>query len=239
MDHMWQGCGAFQIKRYFVVMDTNGKEAGMPVVALIPFKPVNPKTRLSCVLEPGERESFARCMLADVIEAVSGAGCEPRIISTEPYACRGATVEVIPGGLNETLNALLALAGAPVLIIMADIPLATPGAVSRLISTGRDMAIAPGRGGGTNAIYLSEGSSYRVDYYGASFLKHARIARERGLSCEVIDSFRLHTDVDEKEDLVELLIHGRGRSREYLESLGFTISIEKGRVGVVRKGVHG
>jgi len=221
----------------FEVMYTNEKEAGMPVIAFIPFKPVNPKTRLSCVLEKEEREAFARMMLADVVEAVSGAGCMPKIISTEPYACRGTTVEVIPGGLNETLNALLAGQKGPVLIIMADLPLATPQAVMQLISSRREIAIAPGRGGGTNAIYLSKGSSYRVDYYGASFLKHAAIAQERGLTCEVIDSFRLHTDVDEKEDLVELLIHGRGRSRQYLESLGFSLSIEKGRVGVVRRGL--
>lgn len=207
----------------------------MPATALIPFKPANPKTRLSCVLEPDERVSFARLMLADVVEAVKGAGCEPTIVSTDEYSCRIATVEVIPGGLNETLNTLLARTPGSVLIIMTDLPLATPEAVKRLISTGKDMAIAPGRGGGTNAIYLSRGSDFRVDYYGASFLKHSRIARERGLSCEVVDSFRLSTDVDEKEDLVELLIHGRGRSREYLESLGFTLSIEKGRVGVERQ----
>jgi 2-phospho-L-lactate guanylyltransferase len=52
----------------------------------------------------------------------------------------------------------------------------------------------------------------------------------------VIDSFRLHTDIDEKEDLVELLIHGTGKSRAYLEQLGFVLSVEKGRVGVERKG---
>lgn len=220
-------------------MHTKGKEAGMPVNALIPFKPVNPKTRLSCVLEKEERESFARMMLADVVEAVSGAGCSPRIISTEPYECRETTVEVIPGGLNETMNALLSGQKGPVLIIMADLPLATPQAVMQLISSRHEIAIAPGRGGGTNAIYLVKGSSYRVDYYGASFLKHKAIARERGLTCEVIDSFRLHTDVDEKEDLVELLIHGQGRSREYLESLGFTLSTEKGRVRVERRGFQG
>lgn len=208
----------------------------MPVSALIPFKPANPKTRLSCVLEPDERRAFARLMLADVVEAVRGAGCEPRIISTDDYTCPIAKVDVIPGGLNETLNDLLATIDEKVLIIMADLPLSTPEAVERLISTRQDMAMVPGRGGGTNAIYLSRGSDFRVDYYGASFLKHSRIAEERGLSCEIVDTFRLHIDIDEKEDLVELLIHGAGRSREYLEGLGFSISIEKGRVGVMRPG---
>jgi 2-phospho-L-lactate guanylyltransferase len=51
----------------------------------------------------------------------------------------------------------------------------------------------------------------------------------------VIDSFVLHTDIDEKDDLVELLTHGTGKSRKYLEDLGFVLSAENGRVGVERK----
>ena len=70
-----------------------------------------------------------------------------------------------------------------------------------------------------------------------SFSKHLRIAQEAGLSCEVIDSFLLHTDIDEEEDLVELLTHGTGKSRKYLEDLGFTLSAENGRVSVKRKNV--
>jgi 2-phospho-L-lactate guanylyltransferase len=34
---------------------------------------------------------------------------------------------------------------------------------------------------------------------------------------------------------VELLIHGSGKSRAYLEALGFSLSVNKGRVGVERK----
>lgn len=208
----------------------------MTVPAIIPFKPRNPKTRLSCVLEPGEREIFAEKMLSDVIDAVIEGGCEPLILSTEPYRLGDVPVLINTSGLNEALNAFLAQQDGPVLIIMADLPLANGESVRRTISTSDDMAIVPGRGGGTNAIYLARGSSFRVDYYGASFLKHAAIAKDRGLSCEVVDSFRLHTDVDEKEDLVELLIHGEGKSRQYLEELGFSLSIEKGRVGVERRG---
>jgi len=51
----------------------------------------------------------------------------------------------------------------------------------------------------------------------------------------VIDSFRLHTDIDEKEDLAELLIHGTGKSRAFLEERGFTLVTENGRTGVERK----
>ncbi|MCQ8893718.1 MAG: 2-phospho-L-lactate guanylyltransferase [Methanolinea sp.] len=207
----------------------------MGVPAIIPFKPQNPKSRLSCVLTPGEREIFAQTMLSDVVGAVLGAGCDPKVVSTEPFPFLPAPVETIPLGLNETLNKELAGMEGPVLIIMADLPLADSQAIGRVIATPMDVALVPGRGGGTNAIYLQRGSSFRVDYYGASFLKHARIARERGLSCDVVDTFRLHTDVDEKEDLVELLIHGRGTSRKFLEDLGFELSLEKGRVGIRRK----
>jgi 2-phospho-L-lactate guanylyltransferase len=211
------------------------KETGMGVPAIIPFKPGNPKTRLSCVLSLEEREAFARAMLCDVVDAVCRAGCSPRVVSTALFAFPQCPVQVVPHGLNETLNTILSVTAGPVLIIMADLPLADAASVGRVVTTSRDMAVVPGRGGGTNAIYLSRGTSFRVDYYGASFIKHLRIAGERGLSCEIVDTFRLHTDIDEKEDLVELLIHGEGMSRQFLVDHGFELSVEKGRVGVRRK----
>jgi 2-phospho-L-lactate guanylyltransferase len=207
----------------------------MSVPALIPFKPRNPKTRLSCVLELPEREKFAQMMLCDVVVAAREAGCEPFILGTEPFSFDGLKVIVDPRGLNESINAFLEVTPGPLLIIMADLPLASAPAIRRMVSTSSDMAIVPGTGGGTNAIYLSSASRFRVSYYGMSFAKHLLIAGECGLSCEVIDSFLIHTDVDEKEDLVELLIHGKGMSSGYLRELGFSLSVEKGRVGVVRE----
>jgi 2-phospho-L-lactate guanylyltransferase len=207
----------------------------MSLHAVVPFKTGNPKSRLSGVLDGPERKYFARTMLEDVLAALHGAGCDPYVLSTEPLDMGDERVVVNPAGLNESLNQVLAETTGPILIIMADLPLVTAATVRQLIRTKKDMVIGPGRGGGTNAIFLRSASRFRVDYYQASFLKHMRIAAEQGLSCEVIDSFRLHTDVDEKEDLVELLIHGTGESRRYLEGLGFSISIERGRVGVERK----
>jgi 2-phospho-L-lactate guanylyltransferase len=207
----------------------------MAVPALIPFKPRNPKTRLSCVLELPEREKFAQMMLCDVVVAAREAGCEPFILGTEPFSFDGLKVVVDSRGLNESINAFLEVTPGPLLIIMADLPLASASAIQRMISTSSDMTIVPGTGGGTNAIFLSSASRFRVSYYGMSFAKHLLIAEECGLSCEVIDSFLIHTDVDEKEDLVELLIHGKGMSSGYLRELGFALSVEKGRVGVVRE----
>lgn len=211
----------------------------MSLPALIPFKPRNPKSRLSCVLDLQEREKFAHMMLCDVLAAVSDAGCEPIILGTEPFSFDGIRVLHDPRGLNESINAILASMPGPLLILMADLPLASPGAIQRMTSTTSDLSIVPGRGGGTNAIFLSSAERFEVSYYGMSFEKHLRIAQERGLSCEIIDSFLLHTDVDEREDLVELLIHGKGVSRTYLEELGFALCSDKGRVGVAREKTPG
>lgn len=201
---------------------------------LIPYKPVNPKTRLSTVLDQAEREAFARAMLDDVTTAVKDANCTPVVVATELYESEDVQITVEDADLNKALNAILPTAVSPLLIIMADIPLADAPAIRRVLATEKDVAFVPGRGGGTNVIFLRDAQKFHVDYYGSSFRKHVKIAEEAGLSREIIDSFRLHTDIDEEEDLVELLIHGSGKSRAYLESLGFRLSEKEGRVGVER-----
>ena len=204
-------------------------------VAVIPFKPRNPKTRLSCVLDEPEREAFAEAMLLDVVGAVRDADCQAVILSTELFDSDLVQVTIKDMGLSDATNEYLSCAVTDVLIIMADIPLADRESIKRVTGTKKDMAVVPGRGGGTNVIYVKEPARFHVDYYGGSYLKHMRISAECGLSCEVIDSFRLHTDIDEKEDLAELLLHGSGKSRAFLEERGFSLTTENGRVGVERK----
>jgi 2-phospho-L-lactate guanylyltransferase len=203
--------------------------------ALIPFKPKNPKTRLSTILTEEEREQFATSMLEDVKAAVKDAMCQPVLVCSELFDSDDVQVTITGTDLNGTLNAILPQNIGPTLIIMADLPLADAASVRRVISTPQDIAIVPGRGGGTNAIFMKEPQKFHVDYYGTSFLKHMKLATDAGLSVEVIDSFRLHTDIDEPDDLVELLIHGTGKSRAFLESLGFILSVTRGRVVAERK----
>jgi len=203
--------------------------------ALIPYKPKNPKTRLSAILSQEEREAFAFAMLEDVVAAVKDANCSPVIVGTELFDSEMVQVTITDADLNKSLNEILPTTEQNILIIMADLPLADEAAIRRVISTSADMAIVPGRGGGTNAIFVKEPGKFHVDYYGASFTKHLAIAKEAGLSVEVIDSFRLHTDIDEDDDLVELLLHGTGKSRAFLEEHGFELETETGRVRVIRK----
>lgn len=204
--------------------------------ALIPFRPKNPKTRLSSVLSLEEREEFARVMLCDVINAVNRTGCSSTLLTTSKYNCRESLVAVRKEGLNEAINWALPQFHCPAMIIMSDLPLVTAGALQKVLSTKKDMAIVPGTGGGTNVIFVKKPEKFHVEYYGFSFRRHLQIAEEAGLSVEIIDSMRLTTDVDEPADLVELMIHGRGIAREWLYNHGFELSAADGRVKVLRNG---
>ncbi len=209
--------------------------------AVIPFKRNNAKSRLSPLLSGKEREELAMAMLNDVTEALLGSGCFEVIdvLSTSIIEIRGVNIVLTDKGLNEALNEYLQKMTShsinePVLIIMADIPLVSTGNIRDITSYSADIVIAPGRMGGTNALFIRDPSSFRVDYYGASFLKHNDIASRNGLKIEVFDSFNLSTDIDEVADLAEVLLHGKGHASRYLERLGLGFARNSGRVGIQR-----
>lgn len=209
----------------------------MPATAIIPFKPENPKTRLSSVMNREERAGFACAMLGDVLSALRGTGCNSLILSTHPFSYPGTEVLVSSLGLNESLNEILPGYSGPVAIVMADLPLADTGSLERLMSSPTDVGLVPGRGGGTNAIFIRQGYRFRVNYYGPSFQKHRDFCIDQGLSYSIADSMRLHIDVDEPYDLVEVLLHGSGESLRFLENLGFSWEITGGRLRVMREGI--
>ena len=66
-----------------------------------------------------------------------------------------------------------------------------------------------------------------VSYYGVSGLEHIETAKRRNLSYIVHDSFFISADIDEDDDLMELLIHGRYFSAEYLRMIGVFIQVDK------------
>lgn len=214
---------------------------------VVPFAATDPKTRLASVLTSAERSTLARAMLADVLTATVEVGTEPTVVSTAPLdldtlsleaTIRDAvSVTVDDRPLTEAVNARLPANhdDAPTAVIMADLALATPDALVTLFSRDADVAIAPGRSGGTNALVVSH-PDFRVDYHGASYLDHCEIAREVGTGLETVDSFRLSTDIDEPDDLAEILIHDTetDRAPACLRELGFALETRDGRVGVAR-----
>jgi 2-phospho-L-lactate guanylyltransferase len=227
---------------------------------LVPFDARRPKSRLADTLDERERHAFATAMLEDVLAALAALDLERTVLSTAPLdgaldnaPARDVPVVVDDRPLTTAVNARLAgdLVGAaeppvpsrerPVAVVMADLPLATPGALRRLLSGARDAAdrpavtMAPGLGGGTNALCVRD-PAFRVDYHGASCRDHREGARDRGLSVATVDSFRLATDVDERADLVEVLLHGEGTARAWLRDAGFElVTGEEGRVRVARR----
>jgi 2-phospho-L-lactate guanylyltransferase len=207
--------------------------------AVIPFKKSNAKSRLGALLSEREREDLALAMLADVAGTLAGSDCFDviDILSPSPIYVENTNIVLTEMGLNEALNEYLGKMSShninePVLIIMADIPLVSKKNIHDIVSSKADIVIVPGRMGGTNAVFIRNPPGFHVDYYGASFLKHLEIAKY--LSVEVFDSFNLSTDIDEVSDLAEVLIHGKGHSRAYLEKIGIKILANKGRVGVER-----
>lgn len=208
---------------------------------VVPYTGRDPKTRLASRLDEAERRSFSRAMLRDVLDAVERAGHDPTVLATESVSLRDAAVVVDDRPLTTAVNDALddfgrsdADGGDEVAVVMADLALATPDAVRRLADTEGDVVVAPGRGGGTNALVVRH-PEFRVDYHGASYRDHRRIAEEVGASVGVVDSMRLSTDVDDPSDLAEVLLHGRGESRQWLVEAGFELDISEGRVGVRRE----
>jgi 2-phospho-L-lactate guanylyltransferase len=202
------------------------------VNAVVPFKTKGAKKRLAPFLSPEERKEFSMAMLRDVL--VSLEDTNVRILATEEFTFGSSEtiVQVSHHDLNEALNEFIADLHEPTLIVMSDIPLMRRWHVRWLISEG--ITLVPGRGGGTNAIYMHDPSTFKVDFYEVSFLKHVKIAKERGLPLKILDSFYMSTDIDKPEDLAEVLIHCPGESCKYLKSLGVRLSYGKSRIGVER-----
>ncbi|WP_457550097.1 2-phospho-L-lactate guanylyltransferase [Archaeoglobus sp.] len=194
------------------------------MLVLIPFKPVNPKTRLRDVMSRTERENFARCMLLDVLNALSDFDCDIKILSTHPFQIEGYEVVVDGRELDEAINSRIKEETA---VIMSDIPLISPETLRRFFESEGDVVVAPGRKGGTNMI-LIRNTRFRVKYYYCSFLRHLESARDLGLNPTVFDSFYASVDIDTPDDLLELMIHGKGKkSYEFLHSIGFRIKYER------------
>lgn len=56
-------------------------------------------------------------------------------------------VRILEEGLNETINGFCEGNDEPLAIVMADLALADRSAILTLLTSGGDLAIAPGRGG--------------------------------------------------------------------------------------------
>ena len=198
---------------------------------VVPFAADQPKTRLGDVLTLDERRDFARAMLHDVLDALRATGHDPTVLATAPLDVDvPTTVDDRP--LSTAVDTVLD--DGPAAVVMADLPLATPAALSTLFDASGDVVLAPGRGGGTNAL-VARHPAFRTDFHGTSYLDHRRAAQRVGAHVETVDSFRLATDIDEPADLAEVLIHATGAARDWLVDADVDLATnETGRVTVRR-----
>ncbi len=191
---------------------------------LIPFKPTSPKSRLREVLSKAERMELAKRMLLDVLDALNEIDCEIKILSTSHFDLEGYEVEVDERELDLAVNSRIKDETA---VIMSDLPLLNKNILEDFFDTEGDVVIAPGRRGGTNMIIVRD-PRFKVSYYHCSFLKHVEIAKNLNMKVEVFDSFYASVDIDTPDDLIEILIHGKGkRSYSYLYSIGFRLKLER------------
>jgi len=207
---------------------------------IVPYDERNPKTRLSGVLEPDERRGFARAMLRDVLAAARSADADPLIVSPSPMALGDCEVCVDDRPLSRAVNERLRASPEPVAVVMADLPLLRAETLRSLFSRTKDVVLARGLGGGTNAL-VSRTDEFAVDYHGRSYLDHRAIAEDVGATVAEADSYRLAVDVDEPDDLAEVLLHGDGRASEWLRENEFRLDAGSGRCDVRRakRGVAG
>lgn len=201
---------------------------------LVPYDARNPKSRLSDVLDSGERREFARAMLDDVLDALQRAGHEPEVLATAPVDC-DVPVTVDERPLTAAVNGVLDDAQLPLGIVMADLPLVTVEAIERLFEASGELVIAAGLGGGTNALVVRH-PAFRVDYHGASVRDHRKQAERVGADVSTVDSFRLALDVDEGADLVEVVLHSEGAAARWLAEAGFELARSGDRTTVTRSG---
>lgn len=191
---------------------------------VIPFKPQNPKSRLSDVLSYEERKKLMNYMLLDVVNTARECSKDVVVLSSGKIDFN-IDCKVIEDSRSLD-NAVNSIIEDNVAIIMSDLPLLTSKILKRFLECEGDVVIAPGRRGGTNMLLLRDGR-FRVSYHYGSFIKHVKIAEKLGMSVNIFDSFYAGVDIDDKNDLLELMIHGKGKARDYLEKIGFRVDYKK------------
>jgi 2-phospho-L-lactate/phosphoenolpyruvate guanylyltransferase len=180
----------------------------MPV-PLVPVKALaEAKGRLAPAVGPLQRRLLAIAMFEDVVAALQAvpALAAPVVVSpdrevwrrAEAMGCR--VVEEPPGAgdLNGALTAAARGNGSPLLVVAADLPLATPAGLERVLAAARaPVAVVPSAdGGGTNVLAWRDPASFAPSFGPDSAARHLAVpgavrVEEPGLS----------RDVDTLEDL--------------------------------------
>lgn len=191
----------------------------MTIWAVVPVKPLRlGKSRLADVLDEDERARLNRMFLErtlGVLGQVKRIG-QTLVVSRDPAALAiareyGARTVLEDGSqqLNLALKRATAVASVysaqGVLVLPADLPLATPDDIQQLIAAAKkhpSVTIAPDRReDGTNALLVIPPGSIPYDYGPGSFRRHSDYALQANLHLEICRIPNLALDLDLPEDL--------------------------------------
>ncbi|MFT3966681.1 MAG: 2-phospho-L-lactate guanylyltransferase [Sphingobium sp.] len=180
--------------------------------AIMPFNFGRPrKTRLAAILSPEERDALALAMARHVAGALAAApsiGAVRLLSPLDPGLPGTLWVEDRGGGLNAELEAARdALAGGPVLLIHADLPLLAPADAETLIAAAADhgAAIAPDAARlGTNALALADGRPVTLAFGMDSLARH----RNALPGAPLVERPGLVHDVDDEASLRAAMASG-------------------------------
>ncbi len=183
---------------------------------LLPVKALaDAKGRLGPSLTPIERRLLTIAMLEDVVaalQAVPGLG-RPVVVSpdrevwrrADAIGCRVVEEVGTPAGLNASLaTAAVAAragdgAGDGLVVVAADLPLATPGAISRVLeaAAAAPVVVVPDRdGGGTNVLAWRGPAPFRPAFGPDSARRHLALP-----GAVRLDEPALALDLDTVDDL--------------------------------------
>ncbi len=177
-------------------------------VALVPVKGFkDAKRRLAPALDPSERAHLARTMAEHVLGAISplvtAVVCDDPEVA-EWAVSHGALLLEEPGlGLNGAVTAgvdALAAAGAEeVLVVHADLPLAS--GLAGLAGLGGITLVPDRNDDGTNVACVPSRAGFRFSYGPGSFGRHCNEAIRLGFEPRVVRELVLAWDVDVPSDL--------------------------------------
>lgn len=174
------------------------------------------KGRLAELLTADQRRELAIITLRTVVAAASGAGCDVIILTADPaVATLGLDAVIEPEadgirGLNPQLEHWLAAnVDLPELLVLhADLPLATPGAIVRFLHAAPpapSVTAIQSPDGGTNAMLLRPVAGMSLHYGPGSFALHHAAAESASRAFHEHTDPALSLDLDTPADVRTLL----------------------------------
>ncbi|MBI2767833.1 MAG: 2-phospho-L-lactate guanylyltransferase [Chloroflexi bacterium] len=199
------------------------------MTALIPVNMLDrAKGRLAAVLDRPAREALALATLRTVLAAAEAVCDRVVVLTADPrvsaHAAGGRVTFLAEDPEREGLNAQLEFAlesmtEAPggVLILHADLPLATADRLAEVLSSvapAPSVTLVRSNDGGTNAMVLRPPGRFALAYGVGSFDKHVRAATAAGFAVTEVLEPALGLDLDTPADIEAFLALPRSGETE-------------------------